>query len=267
MIPTILGLRYRHDALLSCRVSTGGGMLGGRSEIALSRDADGIAVLRVSGKAQHNEREVTTEYRVDDAAFDHIRELVNEYHLYAASLRPYSRMTVLDADTTTISFGYKSGDFSVSERKVLSRKMRTGFSETEAYLQSLAVGESVTTKEAQRATLHLRSGFTLQFIVEDAFDGKMDAILSEERDVSAFLDCGIVLAVWEEPDLAGAEPAGTNAQAGTIVYDPDSGQIILLHAVHTFPQPVYLIAQFDGDVASASPLIAEMEGAYSLYLN
>ena len=266
MIPFLGSLKYRNDVLERCSVSTGGGMLGGGREVTLRRNTDGSAVLVLKTRETHADREITTTYRTDDGAFDRVRALVNRYGLYRASRRPYSKIRVLDADTTTISFSFESGYFDVSEEKVLSVKMRNGFREVIRYLESLAVGEGVTTVEPQKGVLYLRSGYTLQFTVEDAFDGRLDDILSVPREVSAFEDSGIVLVAGEAPDLSGAEPTAA-VESGSIVYDAESGQIILLYAAHTFAQPAYLLASIVGDPETAAALIAEMEGEYQLYLN
>lgn len=265
MITNLIGRTVLRDELESCDVSTGGGMLGGYREVRLTRDADGNAVLRIREKQTHADREITTQYPVADAAFDRLREITVQYNLYGASKRPYSKIRALDADTTSVSFDFKKGDFRVSEEQVLSRRMREGFREVIRYLDSLAVGEGVTTKAPQRAFLLLR-GYTLQFIVEEPFDGRLDDILSEDREVSAFGSSGIVLASDVRPDLTGAA-AAKEAAAGDIVYDAQNGQIIVLYADCTFAQPVYRLAALDGYVQSACPLIAEMEGEYYFRLD
>ena len=265
MVTNLIGRRFLRDELESCGVSTGGGMLGGYWEVRLTRDADGNAVLRIREKQTHADREITTQYSVADEAFERLREIAVQHNLYGASKRPYSKIRALDADTTSVSFDFAKGDFRVSEEQVLSRRMREGFREVIRYLDSLAVGEGVTTKAPQRAFLLLR-GYTLQFIVEEPFDGRLDDILSEDREVSAFGSSGIVLASDVRPDLTGAA-AAKEAAAGDIVYDAQNGQIILLYADYTFAQPVYRLAALDGYVESACPLIAEMEGEYYFRLD
>ena len=267
MIPNLLSLKFRGDTLRSCSVETGGGMLGGHREVSLRRDGNGNAVLRVSEKEMHADRLVTTECRVDEGAFDRVRKLVDACYLYAASKRPYSRMRVLDGDTTSVSFSYDKDSFRVSEEQVISRKMRSGMREVIRILETLEpIGETVTTKEQQKAVLYLKSGYTLQFLVEDAFDGKTDEIFEEEREVSVFRENGIVLASDVQPDVSGAESA-EQAAAGDVVYDPQGGQIIVLYADCTFDGPVYVIARIVGDADLAKDLIAEMEGEYKLFLN
>lgn len=262
----ICAQKFKNDALKSCTVYTGGGMRGGHSEVSLQQDAEGGAILRVSQKETYADREVTTIYRVSGDAFNRVREMAVKYDLYRASKRPYSKLLILDADTTSVSFSFQKDSFRVSGNQVLGIGMRKGFRAVIGYLDSLAVGDCVTTKEPQSAMLYLEGGHTLRFIVEDAFESKLDAILGEEREVSEFADSGIILAEDVAPDLTDASPADDTG-AGNIVYDPQSRQIILLYADHAFTQPVYLLAKLDGDVASACPLIAEMKGVYDLYLN
>ena len=266
MISVLERVRVKNDDLNYCSVSTGGGMLGGYSHATLRTKKDGSVVYEVCKKETHADREVKTVYSASPEAFAHIKELVIKYNLYSASKRRYSDMYVLDGDTTRISFSGKNSSFDVSDTQDLNAKMRTGFREVERYLSTLAVGEGETTVEPQTAMLYLKSGYTLQFIVKNAFDGKLDAILGEEREVSAFGETGIVLCAGEQPDCSGAEPV-SEAAAGTIVYDGESGQIILLYADHAFGHDVWILAALDGYVSYACPLIAEMEGTYRLFLN
>ena len=267
LYPEMLRVKLKKQELRSCSTSTGGGMLGGYKNADLRRDKEGNVVLTITEKATHADREVTTVYPASPEAFDKIRELVDSCKLYAASKRPYSKFQVLDGDTTSVSFSYENDSFRISDNQELSQKMAKGFREVRDYLYSLAQGEGVTTVEPQLAMLYLKSGYTLQFYVTDAFDGKLEGILDEEQDVSAFADCGIVL--HELPDWGPFEEAAPEEQgaAGDIVYDPDGGQFILLYADHDFAHPVYRVASLNGYVASACPLIAEMEGSYRLYLN
>ena len=258
--------KYKDDELRSCSVSTGGGMLGGCSQASLRINKDGSATYAVSQKETHADREVTTVYSADPHALERVREIVNEYDLYAASKRKYSDMQVMDGETTSISFTYSTGSFRISENQILSAKMREGFREFISYMNSLAQGEGVTTVEAQTATLYLRSGYTLRFIVEDVFDGRLDGILSEEREVSSFGESGIILRAADSLDVSGAEPV-QSAGAGTIVYDGGSGGIIILYKDYDFGHGVYILARLDDYIDSACPLIEQMEGPYRLYLN
>ena len=260
------GRKYRNDILESCAVSTGGGMLGGYSSSSLKIEDGGRASLTVKRRETHSDREVTTVYDVDPEALRRVSEMVNEYGLYAASRRPYSKIQVLDGDSTTLSFDYSKGRFTISDNQVLSGKMSEGVREVISFLSSLAAGEGIESLEPQTAWLYLKSGYTLRFFVCGAFDGRLNGILDLEHEVSGFADTGIVLCEGLMPDLSGAEPAG-EAKAGNIVYDPGSGKIILLYKDFAFDQPVYLLAELDGYISTAAPHIAEMEGAYKLQLN
>lgn len=258
--------KYKDDELISCSVSTGGGMLGGHRHVSLAKDEVGAAVLTVREKQTHADREVTTVYNVDQQAFDRVREIVNEYNLYGASKRPRSGLEVLDGDTTTISFVYSQGDFSVPDDLALTPKMSKGYREFISYLDSLAAGEGIVTVEPQQAALYLRSGYTLTFIVEDVFDGRMDGVFGDEDTASAFEDCGKVLRTDVSLDTSGAQPV-QSADAGDIVYDIESGSIIVMYEGHDFGHGIYILARLDDYPDSACPLIAEMEGPYSLLLN
>ena len=265
--PKIAGLKFKNDELESCSVSTGGGMLGGYTNVTLKKDKEGNTVLIVRGKETHEDREVTTTYQADPAAFDRIREMVVKYDLYAASKRRLGPMQVMDGDTTHLSFDFSKDYFSISGEQMLNKNMRNGFNEVRKYLYSLISGEGVRTLEPQTAMLYLKSGYTLRFVVEDRFDGKLDDILGEEREVRRFGEDGIFLApVPEGFDVSGAEALKTGA-AGNIVYDSEEGGIILLYNDHEFEQNCYLLAHLDGYIKSAAPLIEEMEGEYSLRFN
>ena len=266
MIPVISGLKFKNDTLRSCSVSTGGGMLGGYSSAELRTEKDGRTTLTVRSRGTHADREVTTVYEVSPDAFEPLREMAFRYRLYAASKRRYSKIQVMDGDTTSVSFSFSKGSFRISSEQNMSGKQREGFWEVEKYLRSLAVGEGVTTVEPQTAMLYLRSGYTIQFTVEDAFDGKLDEILSEEHEVSRFRENGIVMCTGEVPDLSGAEPV-QEAAGSWLVYDPESGSIVLLYTDYDFGHPVYLLAWVSDGASYACPLFEEMEGEYRFYLN
>ena len=266
LYPKLSGLRFRKDTLLSCSVTTGGGMLGGRSSITLKRDAEGNPILVVTSRPTHADREKTVTYPAGEEGFQVIRDLAVKHDLYAASKRPYSKIQVLDGDTTSLRFHFEKDYFSISEQQVMNRSMRNGFDEVIQYLTSMERGEGIETLEPQTAMLYLKSGYTLQFTVVDAFDGKLDAILQEEYEVSRFETSGILLHEPVSLDTEHAESM-TAVTRGTAVYDPDSGCIILLYADHTFDHPVFPLMILNGYPDSACPLIEEMEGPYRLYLN
>ncbi len=256
--------KYRNDVLEYCTVSTGGGMLGGYSSYSLMKDNDGNAVLETRYKETHADREKTTVYPVDASAFNELQGMLLKYNMYAASKRPRSPVVVMDGDTTTISFQTEKGYFSISDNQILTGKMAEGWQAIISYMNSLAAGDGVTTLEPQTAMLYLKSGYTLQFLVEDAFDGRLNGILSEEHEVSVYKENGIVLCADENLDVSGAEPE-QQIPAGTMVYT--DGKIMILYTDCTFEAPAYVLARLDGYVSSACPLIAEMEGPYRLYLN
>ncbi|MBR2559025.1 MAG: hypothetical protein IKE37_01175, partial [Firmicutes bacterium] len=258
MISILGGMKYAKDELRSCSVSTGGGMLGGYSNSTLRLEKDGSVTLTVEGKETHADRLKTTVYQVSPEALDHVRDLVNQYDLYRASKRPKSGLEVMDGDTTTLSFTYSKGYFRIEDDQILTKKMSEGWREAIRYLSSLASGEGVTTLEPQTAMLYLKSGYTLQYLVEDTFDGRLDEILSEEREVTRAGEYGMILCEGVEVDLSGAE-AVTEAAAGTMIYDEESGSVILLYEDYAPEKPVYILAELDGYVSSACPLIAEME--------
>ncbi len=259
-------MKYKNDELKECSYSAGGGMLGGYSSVTLKKEKDGRMTLTVREKETHADREKSTVYQADPAAFEKIREIVNRCSLYPASKRPYSKIQVMDGETSSLRFYYAKGSFSISSNQVLSKKMDTGFWEVRDALHSFAKGEGVTALEPQTAMLYLKSGYTLQFTVEDAFDGKLDEILSEEKETARYEESGIILNRAAELDVSGA-PEISEGRRGTIVYDRLSGQIIILYEDCVFAEEVYQLAHLDGYLDSACPLIAEMEGDYRLYLN
>ena len=263
--PVLGGLKFRNDKLERCSVSTGGGMLGGSSEYCLKYGDGGEVVLEVKYKETHADREKTDVYKASPEDLDRLAELAEKYGLYAASKRRYSRMRTLDGDTTTLSFDYSKDDFRISGEQVLSAKMRQGFTEAQDYLRSLAKGMCESYLEPQSARILIR-GYNLHYVVEDAFDGKLDEILTVEREVSRIEDWGISLAPGEGLDTSSAQPL-SEAAAGDMVYDSGSGRIVLLYAAHSFEEPAYLLAKLDGYVDSAVPLLMEMEGSYRMYLN
>ena len=264
----LIGNKFKDKRLTSCSVSTGGGMLGGHREVTVKREEADDGTLTIRTREDHSAREVTTVYPVKAEVFDKLEEIVNRYDLYAASKRGMSDMQILDGDTTTIRFYYGRESFYVDELQDLNKTMSEGFRKVCQYMNSgLAVegAEGVTTIEPQQGTLYLH-GYTLQFEVAAAFDGRLDEILGTEREISRFEDCGIMLCTGETPDLTGAEPA-ESAERGNIYYDTASGSIILLYGEHSFSEPVYLLAKLDDYVDSACPLIEKMDGAYRLRLN
>ena len=265
IIPAVSGLKYKNDELEKCSVSTGGGMLGGYISYTLQKNDDGSVTLSVKYKETHADRERTDVYEASEEDLLEAKRLADEYHLCAASARRYSRMRVLDGDTTTLSFDYSKGDFSISSEQVLSAKMRKGFDEVRSLLWSLAIGEHESYLEPQTLRLHLKSGYNLMYAVEDAFDGRLSS-LGEERETFRFGDCGIAMALEDPLDTEGAESV-SEAPAGAIVYDEEEENVIVLYADHVFDRPVYVLAWLDGHLPSACPLIAEMEGPYFFYLN
>lgn len=282
-ITKLLGHKFREDEFVSCSVSTGGGMTGGSRIVELRREKDGSVTLTVRGREWHYEREEKTVYPASEEAIAHVAEIVNKYSLYAASKRRMSNIEILDGDTTTVSFHFGKRYFSIRQLQRKWPSGRKGYMETIRYLNSLEQGEGVTTREPQHLRLLLH-GYNLFFNVEDAWDGKLDEVLSEDHEVSRFEDCGIVLCAGVELTVGGAgtadgsetvegtETAGevqpvTTAEACDIVYAPASGSIILLYGEHAFSEPVYLLAKIDGYAKTAAPLVEKMEGEYSFYIN
>lgn len=140
MFSVIAKIKFGKDTLKSCEYSVGGGMLGGYERLVLRRDGDG-AVLIHSCKETHADPENVRRYRKDANTLDRAARIALEYNLYGASKRPRSRIEVLDGETSHVEFTFSKGEFSVSDRLVLSRHMRKGFSEFRNYLYLLADGE------------------------------------------------------------------------------------------------------------------------------
>ncbi len=266
VIASILGLRYKNGELLECYISTGGGMLGGYSFVKLQRGDDGVATVTVTERETHADREITTTYRASADAFDRVRGVVNSYRLYNARYKKKNVLQILDGDTTTIELTYSKGSFEICDTMLLSHRMSEGFGELVRLLPTLTEGEGTVVTEPQQAKLYLKSGYTLRFFVEDAFDGRLDAILGAENEVGRSGDYGISFGSCEDLDVSGAEPVD-RADVGTVLYDPGKKEIVLLYRDHVFDAPVYILARLDGDPASASPLIADMQGEYGFRLN
>ena len=248
MIFSLIAHKFKAEGLESCSYSTGGGMTGGYRRVTLRKDRKGNRTVSLQYKEIHCDREETTVYPASEEAFAKATEIMKRYHLYGASKRRRSRIQILDGETTTVSFDYVNGDFSIHELQRLNRTMRKGCSEIEGFLDSLLTGDGVTTLEPQEARIHLKSGYTECFEVEAAFDNRLTGILGEEHEVSRFGECGIILCTGETPDLSAGSPvAGSEGgAAGNIVYDPESSGIILLYDQHTFDGPVYVLAKLRG---------------------
>ena len=269
VIYSLIAKKFKPEELEHCSYSTGGGMLGGYRRVTLQKDRKGNRTVSLQYKETHADREETTVYPASEEAFVKATEIMKKYHLYAASKRGRSRSQILDGDTTTISFYYKNGDFSIHELQRLSPTMRKGCSEMEGFLDSLLTGDGVTTLEPQEAMLYLKSGYTERFEVEAAFDDRLTGILGVQHEVSRFGEHGIILCTGEEPDLSAAEPVdgSVGGAAGNIVYVPESKEIILLYEGHEFAGQVYVLAKLRGYLRSAAPLLAKMEGPYALRFN
>ena len=268
MLPIIRGLRFKNDTLTSCSYYCGGGMAGGHKGAELRTDRkSGEVTLTITEKETHADRELRTVYKRSEEDFETIRQLVNKYNLYNASKKGRSPIQVLDGDTHSVSFDYSKDDFSVSDYQALSRKEREGLRQVRDYLYSLATGEGVTTLEPQTAMLYLHTGYTFSFFVEDAFDGKLDDILSEEYEVQKYGDEGTVINKTQDLDTEGIQ-AVTSASGGDIIYDKDSGEIVILYKPCEFGKEVYLLAVCEYWYQdSAESHIRDMEGPYRLYLN
>ena len=273
---TLIGRKFRAEGLERCSYSTGGGMLGGHRSVELKKDKDGTRTVVCRERETHADRERTTVYPADEAAFARAHELMRRYDLYAASKHRMSRLLILDGDTTTVNFDYENGDFSIRQLQRLSRKNRQGFRAVVDLLDSLLAGEGVSSLEPQEARL-LLGGYTLRFQIEDAFDNRLNEILGEEHEVSRFEDVGIILCEGAAPYLSAATAIAPGSETGkdaakvgvpgNIVYDPTGERIILLYGEYVFSDPVYFLAKLDGYAKSAAPKIAEMNGRYRMTLN
>ena len=268
MLPIIRGMRFKNDTLTSCGYSCGGGMLGGSSSAKLKIDKKtGEVTLTVTERETHADREVSTVYKRSPEDFEAIKELVNKYNLYNASKKGRSPIQVLDGDTHSVYFDYSKDDFSVSDYQALSKKEREGLWAVRDYLYSLAEGEGVTTVEPQNAMLYLHTGYTFSFFIKEDFDGKLDEILSSEFEVYGYEETGTVINKTEDLDTVEV-PAVTSASGGDIIYDKETGEIVILYKDCEFGREVYLLATPEHWYQeTAEPHIRDMEGLYRLYLN
>ena len=268
MLPIIRGMKFKNDKLLSCGYSIGGGMLGGRSEISLKTDEKtGEVTLIVKEKETHADREVTTVYKRSPEDFERVRALVNEFNLYNASKKGRSPIEVLDGDTHSVFFDYSKGDFRVSDYQALTRKELKGMHALREYLYSLAQGDGVTTLEPQEARLYLKTGYTFTFFVEAPFDGKLDDILANDFEVYKYGNCGTVINKTEDLDTKDAASV-SSASGGDIIYDSETGEIVILYDALETGKEIYLLAKAEyWYQESAAPHIEGMEGSYSMTLN
>lgn len=136
----LMGLKFKNKPLRSCTVSTGGGMLGGHSEIKVFRDGDGDGTLRISRAETHADPVQTSEYPVPAEVFDKLSEMAYQYALYGASTRRMSKIELLDGDTTSVSFCYDNGDFRVRQLQRMTRRMSKGYCAVLNYMNSLSKG-------------------------------------------------------------------------------------------------------------------------------
>ena len=243
-------------------------MAGGHSGASLKTDMKtGEVTLTITERETHADREVSTVYKRSSEDFEAVREIVNKYNLYNASKKGRSPIQVLDGDTHSVSFDYSKDYFSVSDYQALSRKEIKGLWEVRDYLYSLAPGEGVTTLEPQTAMLYLHTGYTFSFYIDEAFDGKLDEILSEEFEVYGYNEEGTVINKTEDLNTEGVQ-AVSAASGGEIIYDKETGEIVILYKDCEFGREVYLLATPEHWYQETSePHIREMEGLYRLYLN
>lgn len=136
--------KFKKEDFLGCTISTGGGMLGGYHEISLKRKDDAAGTITFVEREMHNTPEETTVYPASEEVFIKTAELVEKYHLYAASRRKMSGIEILDGDTTTVRFYYRNGSFRIEEYQDINQTMSDGLQKVKKYLSGCAVAELKT---------------------------------------------------------------------------------------------------------------------------
>ena len=267
LMSLIRGLKFKNDVLTGCGYSVGGGMTGGYRRADLKTDPEtGEVKLVLAEKEYHSSREIKTVYPASAKDLEAVKEIVNRYNLYNSSKKGRSRIQVLDGDTTTVSFDYLKGDFSVSDSQALSRRDFKAIDEISSFLYSLAKGEGVTTVEPQEARI-VADGYSFFFYIEPEFDGKLDGIVTEDFTVYGYKEVGTVVGRTDALDTGNSVPL-ERASGGDIVYDKGTGEIIIIYKDCELESGSYLLAKAESWYQqSAEPIIKAMEGVNRMYLN
>ena len=264
--PLYVERTFRPEDMRSCTVSAGGGMMGGYSGMYLHREKDGTAVLEVTSREYHSAREVKTGYPMDEAVFEELCQAIRTYSLYSASRQKAHSFQVMDGETETISFSFNDASFRISDTQRLSRKMMEGFGRVRAILNEYRIGEGITTVEPQSGYIHLSSGYTLNFYVEEAFENAIENLAVQDFETSRAEDWGVAVAAGEIPVSDGSEALAA-ADAGDLIYDPASQQLILLYEEHDFTSDVYRIGYLTNRYNTTFELLREFEGTCSISFN
>ena len=257
--------KLKNEELESCFMTSGGGMLGGYSATRIKKQEDGSVTLTTEHKEIHSDRLKTTVYTVNPNVLNDIKEIVLKYDLYGASKRPRSDLVVLDGETTTIGFHFTEHYFSVPDDLILTNKMDEGYEEFIKYVVNIEKKNGIETIEPQSARLSI-NGYTFFFNVEEAFTDKLNTILEETDEVKDYEGKGIILKEVKNLDTTNGTENHEGEKA-TIVYEKESGQIILLYEDVEFDKPVVLLAELDDYTESALPHFKEMNGTYDFYFN
>lgn len=99
------------DTVVSCTYSTGGGMDGGSMSMSIYLNEKNEVCFRYSEQKYVGAEEETFSCKLENEALDRIRQKCSEFGVLGWGHLDYSDMVILDAPTTSISFGYGDTEF------------------------------------------------------------------------------------------------------------------------------------------------------------
>ena len=91
--------------LTSARGSRGGGMTGGHSSITFTKEAEGTKVV-TEEQEWHNSDLTRVTYMLPADAMEQLKDLIIKNRINVLSRRGYSKMRVLDGDTSSLSCSF-----------------------------------------------------------------------------------------------------------------------------------------------------------------
>ena len=224
--------------------SSGGGMLGGFESRELMVHDDGTATLTTESASWYGARTQTCVYEVEADLVSRMRDLINEYELWEASIRPDSDLMVLDADTWHVTLGFDGNTFSFSQYQELTKREREGVSAMLKLMSEMAAGEPESDTLSPREVIMTMDGYTYTFLVNDS-QAATDLCELCPMDLSADLvDGEFILPLpdaLDVSDCAQAEGGGT----GDLLYDPDAGALVIESEVYEAKDGYYLLGEME----------------------
>ena len=264
-IPYFKNQNLKQTNLTSCRVSCGGGMLGGYSSQTLKKEGNKVVYV-TENKAVHNERLVTKAYLAKEEDLELIKDLVIRYDLYRASKKGQSPIQALDAETCTVSFSFEDGTyFSVSDTQDLSRKEMEHTREITNTLANFAVGEPTVEIEPHEIALIL-DGYQEGYELEEF--NNIDAFL-EQLGNKHFYHKEDYAQATKSPisiDVTGINPS-TEISKGALGYDANTNELLFFYEDTKQKEPIYVIGHLSDMYDTSIQLIKDMqEKEYDIYM-